>query len=223
MNYLRTTIPQLINHSELTKGTRNRRKLVTQCIYGREKWGCCQLLNFPAAPTEWHTCRNTPYHVNARTLPPICVDIAELPGQGRWLTHAITSPLKHPAAASTSPTKYWSRCGRRPPPTILQGCPFCSGTYRNLWFHQVRHHRHFVNSLWGGINSKMEKITCCFHLIFLWHLTSIGWTGHATHSGGTRNDYIILAGECQGKRTLGRSEKRWYNIRILKKGGENGY
>lgn len=42
-----------------------------------------------------------------------------------------------------------------------------------------------------------------------------------THTGGTRNDYIILAGECQGKRTLGRSKKRW-NIRIFKKEEENG-
>ena len=157
MTWTSTTLPfrhelSMKNHSAvdkplwINKGTRNRRKLVTQYMSGRGKWGCCQLLNFPAVPTEWHTCRKTRYHVNARNLPSIYVDITKLPGQGRWLTHAITSP-----AASTSPTKYWSWCGRRPPPTILQGCPFCSGTCRHFWFYQVRHHTHFANSLWGGI------------------------------------------------------------------------
>jgi hypothetical protein len=68
---------------------------------------------------------------------------------------------------------------------------------------QRKYKEYFANSLWGGINSKMEKVTCCLHLIFLW-LINVGMQ----QTMGEREMVTILDGECQGKRTLGRSKRR---------------
>jgi hypothetical protein len=40
------------------------------------------------------------------------------------------------------------------------------------------------------------------------------WAGHVACIGGVRNTYNILVGKPEGKRPLGRSRRRWEDIRM---------
>jgi hypothetical protein len=37
------------------------------------------------------------------------------------------------------------------------------------------------------------------------------WAGHVARMGEKRNAYMILVGKTEGKRSLGRSRRRWVN------------
>jgi hypothetical protein len=64
-------------------------------------------------------------------------------------------------------------------------------------------------------NEKLHKLYASPHIIGEIKSMFMGWAEHVTLKGKMKNAYIVLVGKPEGKKSHGRSKRRWeYNIRM---------
>jgi hypothetical protein len=64
-------------------------------------------------------------------------------------------------------------------------------------------------------NEELNDLYCLPNIVLVIKWRRMRWTGHVAGMGEERGVYRVLVGKLEGKRTLGRPERRWVdNIRM---------
>jgi hypothetical protein len=65
------------------------------------------------------------------------------------------------------------------------------------------------------LKEELPNLYASYNIIRMIKQRNIGWVGHVAHIGVVRNDCRILVEKPEGKRSLGRTRRRWEdNIRM---------